>query len=282
MSYPTTYFHPDDNIASLSTVTAGTGTEDTAYPLTNATDLSYANLANPSKLNETSGAWVGDQGSAREIVAAVIWHNFDPALACAFQMNSTNSWASPSFTTALTIGNRRADNYTVKVFVDLGSVTLRYWRLVVTGTNSVPIGMKILLFTRRRTLARGILWGFTVREHQTNVDMTTDALVPWAYDLGAAPRQLSARMTSTDADQIALREWFRACGGRAKVTCLMPWVDGYLNGADPWLVRWSSGPVAPVSPTLTVAALDATRHYPNAHPMTVQWDEITAGDPEWY
>jgi hypothetical protein len=277
------YFHPDDNVAPNATVTIGTGTADSSYPAANATLLTYAKIAAPSKLAEVTGAWIFDFGSAQRVDAMVLWHNFDAALGVSFQGHTASSWGTPTLTTSLTIPAKRADDYTVKVYKDLTGVSgysasgLRYWRLNVSGSNSVPIGIKILLFSQIRTTSRNIQWGMTYAEHQTAIDMTTDALVPWAYDLSSAPRGLVADVAANDADATKFREWFRACAGRVNPTVIVP----DPSDPDPYLCRWSSGSVGVTAPTLGVAQLAVRRDFTNVQRVRLAFDEITAGDPEW-
>jgi hypothetical protein len=277
------YFHPDDNVAPDATVTTS-GTANSAYPLANATDLSYANLAAPSLLEETSGAWVLDFGTAQRIDAVLVWHNLAEGTGYAIQLNATNSWATPTVNVASTAPAKRADGYTVKIYKDLTTgVTgystggFRYLRFNVSGTNSAPVGIKILAFSRIRTTLRNISWGLQFQEHQTNIDMTTDALVPWASDLAAAPRQLIANIMAKNADATALKEWFRACGGRAKVTAMVP----DPSAPDPLLGRHGDGSIGVVAPGLKVLRQDDTWDFTNVHRMRVVIDEVTAGDPEW-
>lgn len=278
------YFHPSDNVAPNATVSIGTGNADSSYPAANATLLTYAKIAAPSKLQEVTGAWVFDFGSAQRVDAMVLWHNFDASLGVSFQGHTSNAWGSPTLTTVLTIPSKRADGYTVKVYKDLTGVTgysasgLRYWRLNVSGSNSVPVGIKILLFSQIRTTTRNIRWGMTYAEHQTAVEMTTGALVPWAYDLAAAPRVWSADFIGTDADAVKMREWFRACAGRVSPTVIVP----DPSDADPFLCRWAKdGAAGVVAPRLDVMSSPIQRDYTNVQKMRLAFEEISAGDPEW-
>lgn len=264
------YFHPDDNVAPNATVTTS-GTEDTSYPLTNLTDLSYAKIAAPAKLTGATGAFVLDFGSAQTVAAIALWHNFDAGLAVSFQGHTANSWATPSFSTALTIPPKRADHSTVKVYRDISALTTtayRYWRVSVTGTNSAALGLKVLLFSRIRQLERNMRWGYTWTEQRAGIEQTTDALVPWAYDLGAGPRRLDLDLIPTDADILALRAWFRAAAGSANPVLMVP----DPTAPEAWLVRFASGAPA------TLANVHTFRNY---HQVKLAFTEITAGDPEW-
>jgi hypothetical protein len=283
MPEPFYYFHPADNVAPNATVTTPTGTDDASYPVTNTTLLTYAKIAAPSKITETTGNWLFDFGSAQRVDYVVLWHNFDAALAVAVQMNATDSWGGPTVTTSPTIPAKRADGYTRKVGVDLRSVSgystggFRYMRVNVSGTNSVALGLKVMAFSRVRQLSKGFLLGREDHEHQIAVDMMTDAGVPWAYDLTSAPRSLRGSAILSDADAESVREWFRACAGRVTPTVVVPDTDS----TDAWLVRWSPGGFSIQAPSLIVAPLVTTKQHVGINAVSLAFDEITAGDPEW-
>lgn len=284
------YFHPADNVAPLATVTADTGTEDTSYPLTNATDLSYALIAAPSKLNEMNGAWVFDFGTAQRIDALVLWHNFDAALSVEFQGHTANSWTSPSLSGTVVIPAKYADDHTVKVHLDLTTLAgspsgytttgYRYWRLLVGGpseNNSVPVGMKILLFSQIRQTTRNIRWGWSRDLVTTGVKMSTAARVRWAYDLDAAGRLLTAEIPGDDSDVPAIHEWVRACAGFVKPTVIIP--NPAVN--DAWLVYLDED-AGPITPTLATLTVGAPYTFYQLNPLRLRAVEVTAGDPEWY
>lgn len=278
------YFHPADNVAPNGTASVQTGTADSAYPVANLTDLSYAKIASPATLAEVTGAFLIDFGAAQRIDYVVLWHNLDAALACAVQMHASNSWGAPTVNKSVTIPAKRADGYTRKVGVDLRSVSgyttsgLRYLRINVSGSNSVPIGLKVLAFSRVRQLSRDFQWGVQDDDNQVGIDMATDAGVPWAYDLGSAPRVLRGSALLSDTDAEAVREWHRACAGRAKVTAIVP----EPSGTDVWLVRFLSGgnfAIAQAGPV--VSRVQHQRSFTDANMTNLAFDEITAGDPEW-
>ncbi len=272
MACPFYYFRPSDNVADSATPTVQTGTIDTNYTVANLVDLSYAKIAAPAKLTGVTGAFLLDFGAAQRVDYVVLHHNFDAGLAVAVQMNATDSWGAPTVTTSPTIPAKRADNYTRKVGVDLRSVSgyttsgLRYLRINVSGANSVPIGLKVLAYSSVRQLSRGFLLDLDDTEHQTVIDMQTDAGVPWAYDLMSAPRSLRGASTLSDTDAESVREWFRSCGGRANVTGITPYPE---TSTEFWLVRWAAN------------GLTTRRRYVDINDVDLAFDEVTVGDPEW-
>lgn len=269
------YTHPDDNIAPDATVTIQTGTADSSYPVANATDVGYAKIAAPSKLTGVTGAWQMDYGSAVTKQGFLLWHNCDGALAVSLQANTAASWASPAFSKALTIPNKRADGSTVKVFIDLRpylSTAYRYWRLNVSGANTDPLGVKWLAFSQLRSLTRNMRWGYNITRRRPGISMATDALVRWAYPLGPGARRLSAELIPTSADLLALDEWFRACDGSTTPSVMVP----IPSNCDGWLGVLNAG-----GDTSGSSELSSTHEFVDFHRASLTFDEITAGDPEW-
>jgi len=148
-----------DNLAATAAISIETGTAATGYPASQVADY---NAARPSKLNEASGAWLFDMTTAKSIaIAAIAHHNFQAALDVRLQANATNAWGGPSFEAAFTIPAWRADRFPGQPWLDLAGLAgwgpYRYWRLVVVGTNPVP-------------LAVGDVWlGSTLRRFDRNV-----------------------------------------------------------------------------------------------------------------
>lgn len=276
------YFHPADNVAEDATITVTTGTEDTAYPADQLVDLTPKLLHAPAMIEETSGAWVGDFGAAQRVDYVVLWHNLDAGTACAFQMHASNAWSSPTVSGSFTIPARRADGYSRKVVLDvraLGGYTtagLRYFRLVVTGTNSVPVAAKILLFNTVRQLSVDFQWGVEQTDQHIQVVMATDAGVRWNVNLASAPRRFRGTLLLTDTDAEAVREWVRAAAGSVHPVVLIP--EPTQN--DAWFGYLSTGE-AVAAPTLTTMAHATVRQYTDVNMTSLVLDEVTAGDPEW-
>jgi hypothetical protein len=276
------YFHPTDNVAPNATVTTG-GTADSAYPLTRLTDLSYRYLADPSKLTGTTGDWILDFGSAQRVDAVMLWDNFDSALAYSIQQNATNAWGGPTVNFSTTAPTKRTDGRTIKPYKDMRTVSgystsgFRYLRINVTGTNSVPIGLKVMVFSQIRTTSRNIRWNWRRDETQTNIRMTTDARVPWNYDLASSGRICDFTTMSPDVDVPLIASWVQAAGGSVKPIGMVP--DPSVNDFLLGLFTNSGGNV--ITPTLEVFRLEAPYQYRNVNPLHWTIDEITAGDPEW-
>lgn len=281
---PFFYFWTSDNVAPTATVTT-TGTEDAAYQLANAVDVTFKNLANPSLLTGTSGRWVFDFGSAQRIDYVVIWHNFDEGVTFDLQANSSASWVSPAWTTSATAPAKRANGYTRKVGIDTrpfsGSPTsgLRYLSLNVTGTNSVPVGIKILAFSRVRQLTQDFQWGVQDDTTAIGIRMKTDAGMPWNYDLASSPRVLRGSAMLTDDNAEAVREWFRACAGGNSLTAILP---EPLDDSDVWVGFLTEGSFGMTAPSLAIDKHTTARQFPDANQTSIALEEITAGDPEWY
>ncbi len=283
------YFWPSDNVAPLATISVIDGTEDPAYPAANATDLSFAMIAAPAKLLETEGGWQGDFGTARRVDLAVIWHNGDEDLPMVFEMDAAAAWGgSPGATVSesFVLPAKRADGYTRKVGVDLrlndnySTGGFRFFHVAAGGSpsNSQPLGIKILLYSRVRQLSRDFRWGVTDSEHHISITQKTDAGVRWAYDMTGAPRSLRGSGLLTDTDAEAVREWFRASAGTVKPITIIP--EPTIN--DAWVGYFSPGGVSIESATLGVAAISNTREFADANATELQFEEVTAGDPEWY
>lgn len=279
------YNHTSDNVAPNATAAVQTGTAATGYEATYLTNLTDQYRQRPAKLNETTGAWTLDWGSAQRVDLVFLWHNLDAGLGTVqIQMNATNSWGAPSLTTTVTVPAKRGDTSTVKIFKDLRSVSgysasgYRWMRINVGSANSVALGMKVCCFSSIRQLARDVQLGVLEPQDRPNVVLGTDFdPIAWAYNFDVGPRRLRAQLASGVSDRDAVRTWFEACGGRGKLTFLVPDPDDSARGA--WIGRWRLGGG---SDGLTVSSLDTEYAlYTQLHPQTIEFDEVTAGGPEW-
>lgn len=272
---------PADNVAPNATPSVSS--PDAAYPATYATDLSDVNLGRPSKSTLVTDDWLFDFGSAQRVDLVVLWHNFDAALACSWQMNATNSWGTPTLSTALTIPAKRADGYTVKVFKDLTGVSgysaggFRYGRLHVSGTNSVPLGIKIWLGSSIRTLERNISWGLKPPRTHSQILHRTDGNAIWTYDLQAAPRSLGVNCGDANANDLAALTSLTDAAGGGKPIVVIP--DPTVN--DPWLCRYVGPQITKVASGPVDVVFDPTLQFLDWSPVSLAFEEVTAGGPEW-
>lgn len=282
MSNNVHYFHPSDNVAPNAVVTSGSS-EDASYPLTNVIDLSFKNLANPGGITALTGYFDLWWGGAQDIKAILLWTNFKATLAYRVQTYATNP-ASLLIDELKAAPAKRADGHTVKIYHDLSamsgySATAQHLRINVTGTNDANLRLKLLAFSTIRQTTRNIQLGLSLDEHQTNIEMETEAHHPWAYDLSAPPRLLTAGMVSNETDANAVREWHRACGGGAKLT-LVADPSGATGLVEPFLGRFKSG-VDITSPSIVISALPTVRDLPNINRQHYVLKEVVSGDPEW-
>ncbi len=116
-------------------------------------------------------------------------------------------------------------------------------------------------------------------DNQIGIDMKTDAGVSWGYDLTSAPRVLRGSAALSDADAEAVREWHRACAGVVKPCVLVP----EPSGTDAWLVRWCpGGTFSVVGAQIMVSKVQHQRDFVDLNHTQLAFEEITAGDPEWF
>jgi hypothetical protein len=236
------YAHHLDNVAPLSTVTASA--EDPAYLAVNLIDR---NPGKPAKLTTTSGYWLGDfgEGGAQVISAVALWkHNFDPGLEVLFQANDTDAWADPALSVAIPIPALPEDDYPFDPWVDLRDAVgfdpylgYRYWRLVVTGTNSEPVAVGDLWLSSELRELRYLQDPVDVEEEHPVIEHRTDFKVSLIYDRGVRLRALSAEGFCDASEEAALWSWYRACRGRARVGLLLP--NDQVN--DAWFMRFPEG-----------------------------------------
>lgn len=147
------YARDDDDVALGKTVTASAA--DSGYP---AANLVTRNPAKPAKLATMDGWWVVDLGSAMSIAgSALIYQYLTAGLDVRIQGNTSDSWGSPAFSTAITIPAKRKDGPTYQRWTKNPVTTFdtpqtyRYWRLYIAGTNdqNVVVGRLMLLAALR-------------------------------------------------------------------------------------------------------------------------------------
>jgi hypothetical protein len=274
------FARPEDNVAVNATPTIDSGTPASLYPVQLVIDYTDVNRGFPSLLNETHGRWVFDFGSAQSLAGAIFWHNFDPGLAVSFKGNASNSWGSPTLNKSLTIPNRRANNYTIKYFLDLrpNAPNFQYYAVDVTGTNSAPIGLKVMLLnTLRQPVSRNIDWSLSETEVQTGIMHRTDSRYGWTYDLMSYSRTMRATSKMwSDIDNDMILGFFRSLAGIVGIGAVIPRPDQQ----EAMIGRWFNGSTD-VSGIVDMQ-FETKYDYADQHSVaSIDFIEEFSGDPEW-
>jgi hypothetical protein len=230
------YALPDDDRApTATTITASA--EDPGYP---AEWLVTENPAQPAKLTTTSGSWVLEFASPVTLAAvALIYPQLDAGIGVTLEGNSTDSWGAPAFSQAIINPGPHPDGQAISPIAQLtGSPSYPFWRLRITGTNSVPVAVgRLMLLSSLRTIGNGISvrWGVVEEEDYGIVEMATELGVDLIYDVGGKRRELLGEMLlREDETQDFLALW-RATHGRVQSWLLWPFPE--VN--DVYVVRWS-------------------------------------------
>lgn len=274
------YNLPTDNKAGNATW-AAEASADASYPATNIPLMTDLNRGNPGKLTiATDGGWTADFGSAQRIDVIAVWTNADAGISIQLQGNATNSWGSPTLTTTLTAPAKREDGFTVKLFKDLTGVAgysasgFRWWRIHFVGTNSQNWGLKAWMGSTLRTMDRTLQAQQHNVEHHQFIRLTTDFGYDWVYDLQSAPRSLTGIITLKHSTSwVNLLSWYRSAGGPSNPILFIP--DPAVN--DAWICRFG----ADLPDSVARDALDVTQITPNISPVTVSFEELSGGGPEW-
>lgn len=229
------YALPDDDVAPQA-IAITASAEDPGYP---AEWLVTENPAQPAKLTTTSGSWVLQFASPVSLAgAALVYPQLDAGLAVVLEGNSADSWASPSIAIAIPIPGPHPDDQAISPIVTIPGAACSFWRLRISGTNSVPVAIgRLMLLTSLRQFEDGtsVRWGVVEEEDYGIVDLPTELGVETVYDLGGKRRELIGEwlLRELGAQQfLALR---RATHGRVRPWLLWPFPE--IN--DAYLVRWS-------------------------------------------
>jgi hypothetical protein len=203
-----------DNLAPSATITIETGTAAAGYDPSWIADF---NASRPSKLNETSGAWLFDFGSAVQVEIAAIFHsNIEEGHAIHIQANATDSWGSPSLDVSITMPAWKAGGYPPNPWVDLRAVTgagaYRFWRVMIPVANAVALSI-------------GDVWlGSTVRTFNLQyedkptigrpvIEHTTDYR-KLRFQLGFTSRKWTGTIPADNATRDAVIDWILDADGR--------------------------------------------------------------------
>lgn len=278
------YFHPTDNVAPNATLST-TGTADSAYPVSRATDFSPAYIAAPSLIEETSGTWVGDFGAPQRVDVAVIQINADEGVQIFFEMHASNSWTSPTVQGSVFARARRADGHVYKLFLDVRQLSgystsgLRYFRWRVSAANAEALGIKFQLFGRApRQLPDDYQWGIVDIDIHTAIVMETDAGVRWPYAVASGRRSLKGSLVKSDAAAEQVRELVRAAGGPVGLVTMIP---DPSNVNDVWVGHLTQDSGVVQQPSLVNYQHQTQRDFIDVNRIQLGLIEAAIGDPEW-
>lgn len=263
------YAKRDQDVTTLGTWSVQTGTEVEQYEAEHiGTDV----MARPAKIEETSGAWVGDftarPGGKQRVDAVVLpMHNLTAGLEVRLQGNATNSWGGPTFNQAITIPAYRGDGFPFGSFLDITglsgytSLGFAYWRLVVVGTNGAAVALKVKLLSGLQTLDPNINWGERQGEERKMIEHRTDHGVSSIYDLGITIRSIAGELDGPDTQRDAVKALWHSTRGRVYPFVLIP--DGAVN--DAWFVRFQD------------TKLDLTLNMIDRNSIPVAFEEVSRG-----
>jgi hypothetical protein len=265
------YGLPSDELAAHADTTwsVNTGTENSTYPAANA---GLKNTLKPAKLDSTSGSWVADLGSAKQVdLVAIINDNLDDALDVQVMAHTADTWGAPDFSAvSLTIPAADKDGRHTNPFVDLSAIaprTFRYWRILINAANSanVAIGSFKLIGTLREFTQDFQPQPEVTDSEEHPVDEARTAGRAWlTYQIGVRQRFLAGQFRmDVPADITALRSWHRDAAGRGEAFVIIPDID--IN--DAWWVKFAQGS----------EALPRTRKYEQVSRFTVGFEEMTSG-----
>lgn len=257
------YSLPADNIAALVMPTVATGTPDTDYPVANLVDLSPAL---PCKLAGHTGAFLWSFAEAKRLdIVAIIHHNLDAGLSVKIQGHTSNDFAAPTLSQAITIPAYWEDGMPVNPFVDLtsiGSRSFQYWRLLIDGTNTAHIAIgDVMLVQTKRLMPINIEWGLIESEERPIIEHVTDYMVPSIYSYNVSKRQVKGTLDTSDAGAVSLNTWWRSCFGRA-----LPFLfalDSAVN--DCMLARFQN------------TKLEITREFLDINKANLEFEEVARG-----
>jgi hypothetical protein len=230
------YALPADDLAPTA-IAVTASAEDPGYP---ADLLIDPNPAHPAKLTTTSGSWVLQFPVPIAPVAAVlVYPQLDASLAVSLEGNSSDSWGAPAYSEVIAMPGPHEDGASVSPILDIsGTPSFAFWRLRISGTNSVPVAVgRLMLLAALRTFEDGtsVRWGVVEEEDYGIVEMATELGVETVYDLGNMRRELQGEMLLRQAGASQFLALRRATRGRVE-----PWLLVPFEGVnDAYLVRWS-------------------------------------------
>jgi hypothetical protein len=201
------------------------GTINANYPLTN---IDTDDIATPVIYTANPTSVVIDFGSAKRVDLVTLPNfNGDAAMTVLAQMNATNSWGSPSLSTAVTIPGLTEDGFGCDPWVDLTGVTgylvggYRFLRLSV-GSSTALLKLKVRLSGQEYTLEHNFEYSVstyaqvkpTTQERHPLIERQMDATNFIGYGRGTRERWITGYMLPSDTGFAAWRSHDRACLGR--------------------------------------------------------------------
>jgi hypothetical protein len=230
------YALPADDLAPTATAVTASA-EDPGYP---ADLLVDPNPAHPAKLTTTDGSWVLEfDAPIAPVAAALIYPQIDAGMVVSLQGNTSDSWGTPPYSQGIASLGPHEDGASVSPYIEIvGAPTYAFWRLQITGTNSVPVAVgRLMLLSHLRTFEDGtsVRWGVVEHEDFGIVEMATELGVETIYELGNTRRSLEGEMLLRQAGATQFLTLRRATRGRSEPWLLIP----FENTNDAYLVRWS-------------------------------------------
>lgn len=263
------YALPSDRILPDATLALVTGTPVAANP------LSYLYDGWPHTVFRTASAAPfridGDRGASGAFGLAAFFNaNFDAALAMAIATASNAAFSTGVTSDAVTVPATRADGRRVAPFVDLSARSNRYFRLDVTGTNSVAPAMgEWWLTSAKRVLApvSAMRYGMTTHKRRPAKVHETEAGPAAPIDYGVTRRFITGEFRTSAAGVAQLDALWEAVKGPVLPFLWIP--DSDVNEA--WLVRFVSD--------FDVTPIEATDDDGEWVDVAVTFDEVSAGVP---
>jgi hypothetical protein len=229
-----------DNVARTATITITSGSIATGYLLSYLTDN---DPSRPAKFNEATLTLLFDWGGAqRQDAVSLIHANLAAGLAVRYQCNPTNSWTAPALDVSVVIPEYKVNKYPTNSYTNLvGQVGYqtagyRYARLVVSGTNPVPIAIGELVIVSEIREIEWLANTQVYRDQRMTIDHSTDAGVTNTFDLGVNIRAFQGSTTNRPAQKAALDRHWQDARGRTFPFLFVPNALG--DPPEPWLARW--------------------------------------------
>lgn len=221
----------DDNILLGATITA------TVAPLTSYSLTTLALLKPATRVlwGVKTVTITFTLGSAKQGDVLVIpMHNLDPG---ASVLSLTNG---AGFSQAITIAALGADGFPPTLAVDLtalsGTRLSDTWNLVI-ASNSVNVGLGgAIAIYGKRTLSRGIRFGFTVQRQRNQSVITNEYGTNYRQDYETQTRAVNCTAVSVGDDVSELEDFYAGCRGGVDPGFL--WPQGFAGLPGSYFGDW--------------------------------------------